>query len=118
MDIICGKTPAYIPTSANEIISAIEIVKKSMRKSLPPKLRIGFLKHDFSATIAGLDKNLSRLYTDYKRLNETHFWSDIASSWWSHQNDSQRLHPDPNNLVLKMGGQVFQLSILRFFASL
>ena len=58
MDIICGKTPAYIPTSANEIISAIEIVKKSMRKSLPPKLRIGFLKHDFSATVSGLDKNV------------------------------------------------------------
>ena len=42
MDIICDKTPAYIPTSANELISAIEITKNSMGESLPPKLRIGF----------------------------------------------------------------------------
>ena len=58
MDIICGKTPAYIPTSASEIISAIEIVKNSIRQSLPPKLRIGFFKYDCSATVAGHGENV------------------------------------------------------------
>ena len=24
-----------------------------------------------------------RFWTDYKRTNETHFWSDVASNWWS-----------------------------------
>ena len=45
MDIICGKTHAYIPTSANELISSIEILNNSMRDSIPPKLRMGFKIH-------------------------------------------------------------------------
>ena len=24
-----------------------------------------------------------KFWTDYQRLNETHFWSDIANTWWS-----------------------------------
>ena len=46
MDVICGNTPAYIPTSVSELISTIEIANNSIRGSIPPKLRIGvFLKH-------------------------------------------------------------------------
>ena len=42
MDIICGKTSAYIPTSANELISAMEMLNNSMGESIPPKLRMSF----------------------------------------------------------------------------
>ena len=45
MDIICGKTPAYIPTSANELLSSMNMLNNSMRESIPPKLRMRF-KHE------------------------------------------------------------------------
>ena len=34
---------------------------------------------------------LERLYNDYKRHNVTHFWSDIANSWWTDNNEAQNM---------------------------
>ena len=30
-----------------------------------------------------------RLWTDYERLNRTHFWSETAKVWWTSKNNSQ-----------------------------
>ena len=32
-----------------------------------------------------------RFYNDYKRYNVTHFWSDIANSWWTENNEAQNM---------------------------
>ena len=32
-----------------------------------------------------------RFWTDYKRTNETHFWSDAANNWWSQCQSSKLL---------------------------
>ena len=33
--------------------------------------------------------SFERLWTDYERLNQTHFWSETAKVWWTSKNDSQ-----------------------------
>ena len=35
-----------------------------------------------------------RLWTDYERLNQTHFWSETAKVWWSSKNNSQFMNYD------------------------
>ena len=30
-----------------------------------------------------------RIFTDYKRINESHFWSETARHWWNLKNESQ-----------------------------
>ena len=35
-----------------------------------------------------------RLWTDYERLNQTHFWSETAKLWWSSKNHSQIMNYD------------------------
>ena len=56
-------------------------------------------------------ESLCRLYTDYGRLNETHFWSDIASSWWSHFNQSQNLNQERGDLIFSTGGRFLRWNI-------
>ena len=29
------------------------------------------------------------MWTDYERLNHTHFWSETAKVWWTSKNNSQ-----------------------------
>ena len=47
---------------------------------------------------------LRRLWTDYKRFNETHFWSDIASNWWS-QIDESQVNSDGDYFKFKSRGR-------------
>ena len=35
-----------------------------------------------------------RLWTDYERLNQTHFWSETAKVWWTSKNNSQFMNYD------------------------
>ena len=80
MRIACGETPAYIPTSVNELLSTIDMVNTSAGGSSSQKLRIGIARTEPSTwTSTGKDdKTLLRLYTDYQRFNETYFWSNIV----------------------------------------
>ena len=50
-----------------------------------------------------LTSMLQRLWTDYERFNETHFWSDIASSWWS-QIDESQINSDGDYFKFKSRG--------------
>ena len=37
--------------------------------------------------------NFVRFWTDYERINKTHFWSDIANAWWSQCQSSDIVDP-------------------------
>ena len=39
------------------------------------------------------DDNFVRFWTDYERINKTHFWSDIANAWWSQCQSSDIVDP-------------------------
>ena len=36
-----------------------------------------------------LKTSIERLWTDYERLNQTHFWSETVKVWWTSKNNSQ-----------------------------
>ena len=38
--------------------------------------------------------SIERLWTDYERLNQTHFWSETAKVWWTSKNNSQFMNYD------------------------
>ena len=42
--------------------------------------------------------SLERFYNDYKRYNKTHFWSAIANSWWTDNNEDQNMSYHKNYL--------------------
>ena len=56
---VCGKSQIYIPKSANQM----------------GKFTNEILRNNLSHPI--------RIWTDYKRVNKTHFRSEIAKSLWS-----------------------------------
>jgi len=56
---VCGKSQIYIPKSANQM----------------GKFTTEILRNNLSHPI--------RIWTDYKRVNKTHFRSEIAKSLWS-----------------------------------
>ena len=103
--VACENSPAFIPTSKKELNSALKVINDSMQDDLPRKLRNVSMKWVVSfrlkieirvprtrtvvVTDTPLTSFLWRLWTDYERFNETHFWSDIASSWWSDNDESQ-----------------------------
>ena len=42
---------------------------------------------------------MKRIWTDYTRVNETHFWSELANTWWGNCNTTEcrRVNDDFNN---------------------
>ena len=40
-----------------------------------------------------------RLWTDYGRVNQTHFWSKIVNDWWNNKNNSQFMSFDDEYTV-------------------
>ena len=65
---ICENYSIYIARSEIELNRATKLATKSLPNRYSPKLRI---------------------YTDYKRINESHFWSETIQDWWNLKNDSQ-----------------------------
>ena len=65
---ICQNKIIVIPRSKLELFE----MKRSLKKYNATKLKI---------------------FTDYKRANETHFWSKAAENWWNIKNASQWLVP-------------------------
>ena len=65
---ICEDYSIYIPRSEIELNRATKLATESLPNRHSPKLRI---------------------FTDYKRINESHFWSETVQDWWNLKNDSQ-----------------------------
>ena len=65
---ICQNDNIYNPRSEIELDLAMQQAEKSLLNRDLPKLRI---------------------FTDYKRLNESHFWSETVQDWWNLKNESQ-----------------------------
>ena len=65
---ICENYSIYIARSEIELMRATKLATQSLPNRYSPKLRI---------------------YTDYKRINESHFWSETIQDWWNLKNDSQ-----------------------------
>ena len=63
---VCGNKQLFIPTSKDELISIAKITRKLPQTNQPV-----------------------RIWTDYRRINETFFWSDTAKAWWSHTQKHQ-----------------------------
>ena len=62
---ICNGSNLVIPKTASEL----KTISKSLNNSMPNQNR--------------------RIYTDYKRTNTTHFWSETLKHWWNLKNESQ-----------------------------
>ena len=106
--VACENSPAFIPTSKRELNSAFKVINDSMQDDLPQKLRNIWMKWVVSfdliiesrvartQTITVMDISFTnsfwRFWTDYEQSNETHFWSNIASSWWSKKDDESEIH--------------------------
>ena len=96
-DKICYGSLPYVPYSKYDLLRILQA------------LRTSHVKQSF------------KLYNDYKRFNLTHFWSDIANTWWSNTNETQQMNYDQYNSVSyrkyyltfrKRSQQNVQLSIL------
>ena len=85
LETTCGNKTVFIPNSPAELAEATE----SLKSFAPDR---------------GLSK--MRVFTDYKRFNKTHFWSEIASQWINLKNDSKG-----QILILKAIGIVFDVTL-------
>ena len=56
----------FIPRSKNELMNAFNSTLKS--------------EVDCNSTIL-------RIFTDYKRANKSHFWSESSKNWWNIENE-------------------------------
>ena len=63
---ICKNKKVFIPQSGAELNQAT----RSSRNFAP-------------------NSTVLRIFTDYKRTNESHFWSETAKNWWNLKNESQ-----------------------------
>ena len=69
-DEVCNDSQPYVPFSKYDLLRILQVVDTSQIK--PP----------------------FKFFNDYKRLNLTHFWSDIANTWWSYSNEAQQMSSD------------------------
>ena len=60
------KCDRFIPRNHSELAQIVENIQYDM-----------FSNRDTR------DIGIIRFWTDYQRINETHFWSKIANTWWS-----------------------------------
>ena len=74
---ICGNKTIFIPESNIQLAAATTSLQKYNNL-----LR-------YTSVDSVYDEAKTKIFTDYKRKNETHFWSDTAKNWYS-KNDSQR----------------------------
>ena len=66
LDEICKEKTVFIPKSEAELNQATSF----LRNFEPNSTKF-------------------RIFTDYKRINESHFWSETARHWWNLKNESQ-----------------------------
>jgi len=66
----------YVPRTEIDFINTAESIKRYIFKT----------KDNYDESI--------RFWTDYIRINETHFWSEIASTWWSQCRRSYLMSPN------------------------
>ena len=60
----CGSKKLFIPTSKNDLMKVMKLKRTDPNQTL-------------------------WVWSDYRRINETFFWSDTAKAWWSHENEHQ-----------------------------
>ena len=61
-DKSCAKGQVFIPKTSCEMGEFSQISKKNLSEPM-------------------------RIWTDYKRVNKTHFWSEISKSWWNFEKE-------------------------------
>ena len=88
----CDKKQLYIPTSVDDfvkVMTPMQVSKVGVENfcwlALPISQKLWSLeiKHQAQLTYN------SFIFTDYKRINDTFFWSDAANEWWSLHNEHQ-----------------------------
>ena len=65
---ICNGSSLVVPKTALELKKITKSIENSMSNQNIQNIRI---------------------YTDYKRRNTTHFWSETVKDWWNLKNESQ-----------------------------
>ena len=114
---ICGnKSSIFIPKSKKDFVQIMNTVD-TINLSRPIRYEVSIIHISvsrYSRTVqrADLDTDSSesfiflgfqtsgqRLWTDYERINQTHFWSRIVNDWWNNKNNSQFMSFDDEYTV-------------------
>ena len=98
---ICGnKSSIFIPKSKNDFVQIMKTVDtKNLTRPIRYEVFIVHIRVSERRFESGFQTSGQRLWTDYKRINQTHFWSKIVNDWWNNKNDSQFMSFDDEYTV-------------------